>query len=310
MQLTSGAVSGSFTSTALTTAWENKTRSATGDEIRVARYKWMRKHGKKGYAQLQTSHGNLNIELHCDIAPRAAENFLGLCAKQYYDGLTFHRVIRNFMAQGGDPSGDGTGGDSLWGGTFEDEFDSRLTHSERGVLAMANSGPDTNRSQFYITFKSCQHLDNKHTVFGRVVGGADVLRRIELEETDKTDRPKHEVKIISATVFVSPIDESDEAFESAIRQRVAAREERERAKSGTAFGSAAAVSEPQAAAEREAGPALPLSKRSGVGMYLGEKSLRHAAAVHAPDPALVAAQAVDGKAKKRAKTGFSDFSAW
>ena len=210
------------------------------------------------------------------------------------------------MAQGGDPIGDGTGGESLWGDAFEDEFDSRLTHSERGVMAMANSGPATNRSQFYLTFKSCQHLDNKHTVFGRVVGGADVLRRIELEETDKDDRPKREVKLISAAVFVSPVAESDEAFEAAIRKRVAAREERESAKSGRAVASSA-----PSADERVAGPALPLSKKSGVGMYLGEKHLQNTPASQpAPYPAVFAAQAVDGKAKKRAKTGFGDFSSW
>ena len=307
VKLTSGAVSGSFTSTSLTTALENRTRAATAEEIRAARHLWMRKHGKKGYVQLQTTHGNLNVEVHCDIVPRASENFLGLCAKGYYDGLLFHRVIRNFMAQGGDPIGDGTGGESLWGDAFEDEFDSRLTHSERGVMAMANSGPATNRSQFYLTFKSCQHLDNKHTVFGRVVGGADVLRRIELEETDKDDRPKRDVKMISATVFVSPVAESDDAFEAAIRKRVAAREERECAKSGRAIVSAPSVDEGVVA-----GPALPLSKKSGVGMYLGEKHLQRAApsSQHAPDPAVVAAQAVDGKAKKRAKTGFGDFSSW
>ena len=174
-------------------------------------------------------------------------------------------------------------------------------------MAMANSGPATNRSQFYLTFKSCQHLDNKHTVFGRVVGGADVLRRIELEETDKDDRPKRDVKMISATVFVSPVAESDDAFEAAIRKRVAAREERECAKSGRAIVSAPSVDEGVVA-----GPALPLSKKSGVGMYLGDKHLQRAASSsqHAPDPAVVAAQAVDVKAKKRAKTGFGDFSSW
>ena len=141
------------------------------DELKTARWKRLRGLRKKGYAQLRTSHGNLNVEIHADMVPRAAENFLGLCAKGYYDGSPFHRVVRHFVAQAGDPTGAGTGGESLWGARFDDEFDSRLLHSERGVLAYANDGLNRNRSQFYVTLKSATHLDNKHTVFGKVVGG-------------------------------------------------------------------------------------------------------------------------------------------
>ena len=104
--------------------------------------------GQKGYARIRTSLGDLNVEIHCDMVPRAAENFLGLCRDGKYDDTLFHRVVRHFVAQGGDPTGTGRGGDSLWGAPFADEFDSRLTHSERGVLAYANDGRDRNKQQF------------------------------------------------------------------------------------------------------------------------------------------------------------------
>lgn len=106
--------------------------------------------------QIQTTLGNLNLEIHSDFVPQTAENFLGLCEKGYYDGVKFHRLIPGFMVQGGDPGGDGRGGESLWGAPFRDEFDSRLVHAGRGVLSMANSGKNSNRSQFFVTFKGCR----------------------------------------------------------------------------------------------------------------------------------------------------------
>ena len=114
-KLTSGATSGSFTSSALSVETSARLRDATEDELKTARWKRLRGLRKKGYAQLRTSHGNLNVEIHADMVPRAAENFLGLCAKGYYDGSPFHRVVRHFVAQAGDPTGAGTGGESLWG---------------------------------------------------------------------------------------------------------------------------------------------------------------------------------------------------
>ena len=173
-KLTSGATSGSFTSSAMDRSTTAALRAASDDELKTARWKVLRSLGQKGYARIRTSLGDLNVEIHCDMVPRASENFLGLCRDGKYDDTLFHRVVRHFVAQGGDPTGTGRGGDSLWGAPFADEFDSRLTHSERGVLAYANDGRDRNKQQFYVTFKSCGHLDNKHTVFGRVVGGHDV----------------------------------------------------------------------------------------------------------------------------------------
>ncbi|CAM9187425.1 unnamed protein product, partial [Hapterophycus canaliculatus] len=157
--------------------------------------------------QLQTTKGNINVEIHCDVVPRMAENFLGLCAKEYYDGTKFHRSIRNFMLQGGDPTGTGRGGESYWGGKIKDEFESRMTHDKRGVLSMANSGPDTTGSQFFITYKSCKHLDNQHSVFGRVVGGMPALAAIEAVPTDSKDKPREEIVLVKATVFSNPITE-------------------------------------------------------------------------------------------------------
>lgn len=113
----------------------------------VLRYQFVK---KKGYVRLHTNKGDLNLELHCDLTPKTCENFIKLCKKQYYDGTIFHRSIRNFVIQGGDPTGTGTGGESYWGKPFKDEFRPNLSHTGRGVLSMANSGPNTNKSQFFI----------------------------------------------------------------------------------------------------------------------------------------------------------------
>ena len=104
---------------------------------------------KKGYLSIITSLGTLNFELHCDLTPKTTENFIGLCKSGYYDNVIFHRLIKNFMIQGGDPTGDGTGGESIWGEPFFDEFKPQLSHSDRGILSMANSGPNSNSSQLF-----------------------------------------------------------------------------------------------------------------------------------------------------------------
>lgn len=160
---------------------------------------------KKGYLQLHTTLGDVNLELHCDIVPKTCENFLALAEGGYYTGTCFHRSIKNFMIQGGDPTGTGKGGVSVFGDKgFPDEFDSRLLHDGRGVLSMANSGPGTNGSQFFILYKSARHLDSKHSVFGRVVGGFDTLTKMEKVATDDEDRLLQQVQITGVTVFVNP----------------------------------------------------------------------------------------------------------
>ena len=144
-------------------------------------------------AILTTSEGAIELELFDDDAPRTVQNFTKLAADRYYDGGVFHRVIPDFMIQGGCPRGDGTGGP---GYTFEDEFNDHPV--ARGCVAMANSGPNTNGSQFFIvTAEECSWLDGKHTVFGRITSGQDVADRISLVERDMRDRPLEPVVIES-----------------------------------------------------------------------------------------------------------------
>ena len=142
-------------------------------------------------ATLHTNHGAIGVELFDDDAPKTVENFVALARKGFYDGVIFHRVIPDFMIQGGDPTGTGTGGP---GYTFEDETNDH--HVARGALAMANAGPNTNGSQFFIvTAQACPWLDGKHTVFGRVTGGMDVVDTISALDTDGRDRPREDVVI-------------------------------------------------------------------------------------------------------------------
>jgi cyclophilin family peptidyl-prolyl cis-trans isomerase len=142
-------------------------------------------------ATLHTSEGPIELELYPDDAPKTVENFEKLARDGFYDGVTFHRVIPNFMIQGGDPTGTGTGGP---GYEFEDEFNQHRV--VRGALAMANAGPNTNGSQFFIvTAEATPWLDGKHTVFGRVTSGMDVVDRISQVETGANDKPRTPVTI-------------------------------------------------------------------------------------------------------------------
>jgi len=148
-------------------------------------------------ATLNTSYGEVRIKLFPDECPRTVENFVTHARNGYYDGVVFHRVIKGFMVQTGDPLGDGTGGTSIWGHEFEDEFHRALRHDRPFTVSMANAGPNTNGSQFFVTTAPTTWLDNKHTVFGRVVHGTDVIQGIEKVKTDKNDKPIMDIKIIS-----------------------------------------------------------------------------------------------------------------
>jgi peptidyl-prolyl cis-trans isomerase B (cyclophilin B) len=142
-------------------------------------------------ATMHTNHGAIELELFDDDAPKTVENFRKLADDGFYDGVIFHRVIKDFMIQGGDPTGTGTGGP---GYTFEDEFNDHKV--ERGALAMANAGPNTNGSQFFIvTTDAAPWLDGKHTVFGRVTGGMDAVDSIEGTDTDAADKPSSDAVI-------------------------------------------------------------------------------------------------------------------
>jgi len=128
---------------------------------------------------LHTTVGDIKIELFCEACPRASENFLALCGTDYYNNCVFTRNIKGFMVQTGDPTNTGKGGKSIWGDKFSDEIKENLKHKARGVVAMANSGPNTNGSQFYITYAPQPTLDLKYTVFGKVIDGWDCLDALE-----------------------------------------------------------------------------------------------------------------------------------
>ncbi|KAI1762529.1 hypothetical protein GGR53DRAFT_417550 [Hypoxylon sp. FL1150] len=200
---TTGMAAASFTSTGLTPETSGERATLTDEEymLKPKRVKI------KGYARVETNLGDLNIELQTEYAPRAVWNFTRLAQKGYYKGVSFHRNIKNFMIQGGDPSGTGRGGTSIWGKNFQDEFDGPLTHDARGMLSMANKGKNTNSSQFFITYRPVKHLDRKHTIFGKVVGGMDVLGKMEAVDTDGSDRPLNKIFIKDVVVYLDPFDE-------------------------------------------------------------------------------------------------------
>ncbi|MDG5819456.1 peptidylprolyl isomerase [Natronococcus sp. A-GB7] len=164
-------------------------------------------------ATLHTSEGDIDVELYDERAPRTVDNFVGLATggqewtdpetgeevegEPLYDDVVFHRIIEDFMIQGGDPTGTGRGGP---GYQFDDEFHEELRHDDAGILSMANSGPDTNGSQFFITLDAQPHLDDRHAVFGKVTDGMDVVEEIGDVETDANDRPREDVVLESVSV--------------------------------------------------------------------------------------------------------------
>ena len=154
-------------------------------------------------ATIKTSKGDIVVELRADIAPKAVENFVTHAKNGYYDGTIFHRVIKNFMIQGGDPTGTGRGGESIWGKPFEDEFSPKALFDKSGILAMANAGANTNGSQFFITTVPTYWLNGRHTIFGYVKKGMDVVKKIENVPTTgkyKGDKPLSEQKILSIKI--------------------------------------------------------------------------------------------------------------
>lgn len=225
-QHTTGKAAASFTSTGLTPHTSGERALLTDEEYMLK----ARRVKNKGYARIQTSLGDLNIELQPEHAPRAVWNFVQLSKKGYYKDVPFHRNIRNFMIQGGDPTGTGKGGTSIWGKNFTDEFDGPLTHDTRGIVSMANKGRNTNSSQFFITYRPAKHLDRKHTIFGRVVGGMDALTQMENVKVSEVDsRPLEDIVIRDVVVFIDPFEE----FQKAKREKdEAEREEEEVVKQG------------------------------------------------------------------------------
>lgn len=149
---------------------------------------------------LETTQGVIELTLMPDIAPKTCENFVKLAEKGYYNGIIFHRVIPQFMIQGGDPTGTGMGGQSVWGKPFEDEVRADVRFDKPGILAMANAGPSTNGSQFFITTAETPWLNMRHTIFGKVTAGYDVVQKIEKTPTGPGDKPVTPQKIVKAYI--------------------------------------------------------------------------------------------------------------
>lgn len=277
-----GKVSASFTSTAMDRHTEFVPDLIEEDVLRYERVK------KKGYVRLVTSLGSLSLELHCDMVPKTCENFLKHCLNGYYNNTVFHRSIRNFMIQGGDPEGTGTGGTSIWGAPFKDELKPNLTHTGRGILSMANSGPNTNKSQFFISFRSCRHLDGKHAVFGKVVGGLKTLDALEAVETNrKTDKPKTDIMLESCTVFADPYEEADEQLkaereEDLEKQRKEEEEKKKKLKP-----------------KQDSGPKI---YKSGVGKYINSVAVKRTGETEESSS--------EPKKKQSKNYNFGDFSSW
>ncbi len=177
------------------TTIEKKTKTEKKQETKGKKKNTMK------IAVMKTNMGTIEIELFEKQAPKTVENFVGLANKNYYNGIIFHRVIDKFMIQGGDPTGTGTAGESIWGKKFNDEFSPDLNHTKPGILSMANAGPNTNGSQFFITLAPTPWLDGKHTIFGQVVKGMDVVEAIGHVPTSKPgDKPLKDVKIESIKI--------------------------------------------------------------------------------------------------------------
>src|SRR3989338_2422272 len=157
----------------------------------------MKNASEKTRVSLETTMGTMVVELYDDKAPLTVENFKKLVNNGFYDGTIFHRVIKNFMVQGGDPKGTGTGGP---GYTIKDEFGPGLKHDKKGILSMANAGPNTGGSQFFITLAPTSWLDGKHAIFGHIVEGEEVLDKIGSAQTNPGDKPKTEIKIVKASI--------------------------------------------------------------------------------------------------------------
>ncbi|KZP16855.1 cyclophilin-like protein [Athelia psychrophila] len=267
---------------------------------------------RRAYVRMVTSlgGGSLNLELFCEKAPKTCYNFLMLAKAGKYNNCLFHRLVPGFMIQSGDPTGTGSGGESYWGGPFRDEHDLKnaAKHDGRGVLSMANKGPGTNSSQFYLTFKATPNLDNKHTVFGKLVGGENVLDGLEqLPLKAGTERPAKPVRIVEVVIFQDPFDD----YKTRLAKKLA-----RRAEAGTAVQAKVAekkegddinwFGEKVGAAHTIIGSSAATGAvGKGVGKYLNaaKRPLEGASA-------LSSGNGVGEPGQKKRKTGFGEFEGW
>lgn len=299
---TTGRAAASFTSTGLTPETSGE-RALLTDEEYMLKPKRVK---NKGYARMETNLGDLNIELLPEHAPKAVWNFIRLAQKGYYKNVSFHRNIRNFMIQGGDPTGTGRGGQSIWGKNFSDEFEGPMTHSERGIMSMANKGKHTNSSQFFIIYRPAKHLDNKHTIFAKVVGGLDVLSKLENAPTGEGDRPTGKLFIKDVVVYVDPFEEFQK--QKAERERVAERNAEIQRRGGTEDDRTTWTGKRirgDGTVDRESGG-------PGVGKYLQEalKKQQNSGTDEILEEEVV--ETWDEPVRKKAKSGagFGNFDAW
>ncbi|TVY73434.1 Peptidyl-prolyl cis-trans isomerase-like [Lachnellula suecica] len=295
-QYTTGKAAASFTSTGLTPETSGERALLTDEEymLRPKRVKI------KGYARIETNLGSLNIELQTETAPRAVWNFVQLAKKGYYNGVRFHRNIRNFMIQGGDPTGTGKGGSSIWGKNFNDEFDGPLTHDARGIMSMANKGKNTNSSQFFIIYRPSKHLDRKHTIFARVVGGLEVLQKMENSPVGSDNRPTDDIIMENVVVFVDPFEE----FQKQKREKDVLEEEKEEIKrqGGTEDDKTTWTGK----RIRGDGTVVQSEQSGGVGKYLKAAADNGASKGAAPENTLE-----EERPKKKVKAGgFGNFDSW
>ena len=291
----SGAGSSSFTSTAMAPVTKNIAALVSEHHMLIS----LIPKPAKSYVSIVTNKGNLNMELFSGLCPLTCYNFINLARNGYYNDVKFHRLIKGFMLQGGDPTGTGRGGESIFtdydakGKTFPDEIRGSLKHSDRGVLSMANKGKDTNTSQFFILFQKAAHLDGKHTVFGKVVDGLDVLDDIEVMSVDSKDSPTS--PLVIKTVLVIQDCFQDEAA------KLAAKDTKKRE------------------AERYKKPEDRINSKTGtladetVGKYLQQKSgaLKRGPEVSQPEGVVDDSFEVDRKKKSKVgQSGFGNFSGW
>ncbi|TYJ53572.1 peptidyl-prolyl cis-trans isomerase-like 2 [Cryptococcus floricola] len=325
----SGRAAASLTSTALTPQLKSERAMFDEEEYMFDEFQKVVKdkdrQACKAYATILTNLGGLNVELHGDRAPKTVYNFVQLAKQGKYDNVVFHRLIPGFMVQGGDPTGTGSGGQSFWGEPFRDEYSEKgaFKHDGRGVMSMANSGPRTNTSQFFFTFRETPHLDGKHTVFGKLVGGEDVLDKIERIPVLSSNRPVKDLVILGVNVLQDPFETYKERLQAklarqdqsaeTLAKRAAKQAEREKDRTtwlGTDLGEkgeSKAVKEKRKAEEEEGGVGKYMKAAAARSVGTGAGAGKVGAKVGGKVP-----EVMDfGAEKKKKKTsGFGNFSGW